>query len=178
MTARPDPMILPRILTPSRNYRLGPEYSWVQASVTPWSWLSAIQGSLRINDGAVRIAEDSRGPMVRASIRAASYSLSKANLDQDLTWATLRAAAGYSETSFTGQELGQSNERWPMEEAVSYHGAPGTVEVSVNHTSLEGGVARFHASARLDRNRWKVAKGNESIGSGADLIIDALATPL
>jgi polyisoprenoid-binding protein YceI len=167
----------PDTTPPPGTYALDPERTTIRADVKAMFGLMAVHGTFRLRAGQVTIAADPGASSVRASIGAGSYASGHATRDADVVSATLLDATAYPEITFTGRGARRDGGEWVVTGSVTAHGTAQPVEVRVTEARLEGGVARFGATARLDRTGFGITKKKGLVGRTVDLAIEAVARP-
>lgn len=175
MTPHPDPDTAAPTAPPPGTYALDPQRSSVRADVKAMFGFVTVHGAFRVRSGEIRIAVDPSASAVQAAIDAASFSSGNSKRDRDVASAALLDAATHPEISFTSQQVRRDGDGWAMKGTVTAHGATDVVEVSVDQVRFDDGVARFHASARLDRTRLGITKKKGMVGRSVELVIDAVA---
>jgi polyisoprenoid-binding protein YceI len=139
--------------------------------------LMTVHGTFRLRDGAISITADPGGCRVRASIEAGSYASGHAVRDADVVSATLLDARAYPEISFSGKGARRDGEEWVVSGSVTAHGIAQPVEARVTDARMEAGVARFRATASLDRTDFGITKKKGLVGRTVNLTIEAVARP-
>jgi polyisoprenoid-binding protein YceI len=162
---------------PPGIYTLDPERTIIRADVKAMFGLLTVHGTFRLRAGQVSIAAEPGGSSVRASIEAGSFASGNATRDADVVSATLLDAKAYPEITFTGQGARRDGSDWALTGSVTAHGMAAPAEVRISHARLEGGDARFRATARLDRTTFEVTKKKGMVGRTVDLVIEAVAQP-
>ncbi|HEY3733452.1 MAG TPA: YceI family protein [Streptosporangiaceae bacterium] len=164
-------------ILPAGTYRLDPAGSTVRADVKAMFGLMTVRGTFRLKSGQVTIAEDPAGSSVQAVIDAGSYASGNATRDKDVTSAALIDASAHPEITFAAEGARQEGSDWVLRGTVNAHGTDDQVEVRVSAARVENGVARFQATARLDRTRFGVTKKKGMVGSAVNVVIDAVGEP-
>jgi polyisoprenoid-binding protein YceI len=158
-------------------YALDPERTTIRADVKAMFGLMTVHGTFRLKDGAISIAAGPDGCRVRASIETGSYASGHTVRDADVVSAKLLDARSYPEITFIGQEARHDGGEWVVSGSVTAHGIAQPVEVRVTDARMEAGVARFRATARLDRADFGVTKKKGLVGRTVHLAIEAVARP-
>lgn len=173
--AQPDPATAASTAPPPGTYRIDPERSSVRADVKAMFGLATVHGSFRVRVGEIHVGEEPTASTVQAVIDAASFDSANTKRDRDVTSAALLDAATYPDISFASQQVRREGDGWVVTGGVTTHGATDVIEVNVDQVRFEAGVARFHASARLDRTRFGITKKKGMVGHGVELVIEAAA---
>lgn len=172
MSVQPITPMRPGLPTPGR-YRLDPAASTVRADAKAMYGLLPVHGSFALVAGEVQIGEDPAASSVRATIDAASFASGDQARDRDVASAVLLDAQTYPEITFTGQGARQEGEGWIVPGTVTAHGVRAEVALRVERASMEDGVARFRATARLDRTSFGVTNKKGMVGRWVRLRIEA-----
>ena len=162
---------------PPGTYTLDPERTTIRADVKAMFGLLTVHGTFRLRAGQVSIAADQGASSVQASIEAGSFASGNTTRDADVVSASLLDAKAYPEITFTGQGARREGDGWVVPGSVTAHGTAVPAEVRVSDARLESGVARFRATARLDRASFGVTKKKGMVGRTVDLVIEAVAQP-
>jgi len=168
---------LPADAPPPGAYTLDPERTTIRADVKAMFGLLTVHGTFRLRAGQVSIAADPGASSVQASIEAGSFASGNTTRDADVTSASLLDAKAYPEITFTGQGARRDGDGWVVPGSVTAHGTAVPAEVRLSDAQLEGGAARFRATARLDRTSFGVTKKKGMVGRTVDLVIEAVAQP-
>jgi polyisoprenoid-binding protein YceI len=159
------------------TYRLDPQRSTVRADVKAMFGLFTVHGKLQLQSGEIVVADDPAGSSVSASIDAGSYDSGNGKRDKDVKAATLLDAQAYPDITFEGAQVRPDGAGWVVSGSVTAHGTSVPAEVHVTQARMEGGAARFQATARLDRLSFGVTKKKGMVGQTVDVVIDAVGVP-
>ena len=162
---------------PPGTYTLDPERTTIRADVKAMFGLLTVHGTFRLRAGQVSIAADQGASSVQASIEAGSFASGNTTRDADVVSASLLDAKAYPEITFTGQGARREGDGWVVPGSVTAHGTAVPAAVRLSDARLEGGAARFRATARLDRASFGVTKKKGMVGRTVDLVIEAVAQP-
>lgn len=159
------------------TWRLNPERTSVRADVRAMFGLLTVRGEFRLTAGYVTIADDPARSTVQATIDAGSYASGNAKRDSDVTSAGLLDTAAHPEITFTSGQAHQEAGGWVVPGSLRVRGTTHPVEVRVTGARMEGGNARFTATARLDRTDFGLTKKKGMVGRTVHVTIDAVGTP-
>ena len=162
---------------PPGTYTLDPGRTTIRADVKAMFGLLTVHGTFRLRAGQVSIGADPGASSVQASIEAGSFASGNTTRDADVVSASLLDAKTYPEITFTGQGARRDGDGWLVAGSVTAHGTAVPAEVRLSDARLEGGGARFRATARLDRTSFGVTKKKGMVGRAVDLVIEAVAQP-
>ncbi|MGH9073005.1 MAG: YceI family protein [Acidimicrobiales bacterium] len=159
------------------TYRLDPDRSTVRADCKAMLGMMTVHGTLRLLAGEVEVAADPASSTVRATIDAASFASGNAARDRDVVSASLLDAAAHPEITFAANQVRGDGSEWVVPGVVTAHGTSVPVEVRLHEARMEGGVARFRASALLDRTSFGVTKKKGMVGRSVRLAVEAVGVP-
>jgi polyisoprenoid-binding protein YceI len=174
---QPASGIQPSTVPPPGMYTLDPERTTIRADVKAMFGLMTVHGTFRLRDGAISIAAEPGGCRVRASVEAGSYDSGHGVRDADVVSARLLDAEAYPEISFTGLGARRDGGQWVVGGSVTAHGTAQPAEVRVTDARMEAGMARFRATARLDRGSFGITRKKGLVGRTVNLTIEAIAIP-
>jgi polyisoprenoid-binding protein YceI len=174
---QPVPETVPSVALPPGTYALDPGRTTVRANVRAMFGLLTVHGTFRLKSGQVIIAADPGESSVRAVIDAGSYTSGNAKRDADVLSPGLLDARGFPELVFTGRGASPDGTGWVVAGSVTAHGTPAQAQVRISSVRVEGGTARFLASARLDRTSFGITARKAVIGRTVTVLIDAAAYP-
>lgn len=159
------------------TYALDPERTTIRADVKAMFGLTTVHGTFRLKDGEVTIAENPGGSRVQVVIDAGSFASGNKKRDSDVSSARLLDAKAYPEISFNGTGVRQDGQDWVVTGSVTAHGTSVPAEVRVTEALADDSIARFRATARLDRTSFGVTNQKAMVGRTVDLVIEAEARP-
>jgi polyisoprenoid-binding protein YceI len=162
---------------PPGTYTLDTGRTTIRADVKALFGLMTVRGVFRLTGGQISITPDLGSCVVQASIEAASYSSGFAVRDADVVSAALLDARTHPQIIFTGRGARRDGGGWVVTGSVTAHGTVQPVQVRVSDAQLDGGTARFRATARLDRASFGITKKKGLVGRRVDLLIEAVAEP-
>jgi polyisoprenoid-binding protein YceI len=171
---QPAPETFSSAALPPGTYALDPGRTTVRANVRAMFGLFTVHGTFRLKIGQVIIAADPGESSVRAVIDAGSYTSGNAKRDADVLSPGLLDARGFPELVFTGHGASPNGTGWVVAGSVTAHGTPAPAQVRISSARVEGGTARFLASARLDRTSFGVTAKKAMIGRTVTVLIDAI----
>jgi polyisoprenoid-binding protein YceI len=164
-------------MPPPGVYALDPERTTIRADVKAMFGLMTVHGAFRLRAGEVAVAADPGGCGVRASIEAGSYASGHATRDADVVSAALLDAGAYPEITFTGRGARRDGDGWVVTGSVTAHGTAQPAEVRVSGARMEADVARFRATACLDRTCFGITRKKGLVGRSVHIVIEAVAQP-
>jgi polyisoprenoid-binding protein YceI len=158
-------------------YRLDPETTTIRVDTKAMFGLIPVHATFRLLTGEVQVGEETGASSVRATIDAASFASGNQARDRDVTSPNLLDTSTYPEIAFTSHEVRPESTGWVVPGMVTAHGVSATVEIRVEQATLEDGVARFRATARIDRTSFGVTKKKGMVGRWVQLAIEAIGSP-
>ena len=157
-------------------YRLDPERSRVEIKMKANWGLQRVRATFQIKSGSLRVDADAGLSDVSAVIDPATFFSRNKKRDQHVKSADFLDAATYRQISFAGTGVRADGADLILSGSLTVHGVTESVDVRVvKVTMMEGGAARFAASACLDRGRFGVASMPSRIGKDVELSFDAVA---
>lgn len=173
MTEPDIPRPSPALLAAGR-WTLDPQRSEVSTRTRAMFGLFAVTGRFRLKSGEVVVASEPADCSVTAIIDAASFESGNARRDRDVTSAALLDATAHRDITFTSSAVRPDGEGWLVTGDLAVHGAVQPLELRVRSVRDEGGIARFSASARLDRRRFGVTGKSAMVANIVSIVIDAV----
>jgi polyisoprenoid-binding protein YceI len=161
----------------SGNYLLDPDRTTVKISAkTNWG-LQTVRATFRLDEGGFRLDEEGNLVDVAAVIDAASFFSRNGKRDRHVKSSDFLDVERYPKISFQSQRSSHNEEdAVVLDGIVTIHGITEPVAVRVRDAAVEDGVARFSATARLDRMRFGVSHLPRRVGKQIDLSFDVVAT--
>jgi polyisoprenoid-binding protein YceI len=159
------------------TYLLDPELTTIRADVKAMFGLITVHGTFRLHGGQVTVTADPAAARVQAAIDAGSFESGNKTRDADVVSAALLDAKTYPEITFDGTGARPDGAGWLVDGSVTAHGSTVPAQLRVTPGPADGGLVRFHATARLDRTSFGVTAKKGMVGRTADVIIEAAARP-
>lgn len=174
---QPDSPASAQATVPPGTYRLDPERSTVRADVKGMFGLFTVHGTFRLRSGEITVAADPAQSRVQASVDAASYASGNAARDKDITSANFLDVEAHPEITFEGSQVRQDGSAWVVSGEVAARGTSVPTEFRVHEAALDGGSARFHVTATMERASFGVTKKKGMVGATVQVAIDAVGEP-
>ena len=173
-TARPQ-TVLP---IPAGRYRLHPELTTVAFSARKFG-LFTIRGTMQMESGAFTVASPLERSTLHAVLAAATFSTPMRKRDEHVKSAKLLDVATYPRIEFDSTDVApRPDGTWEVRGLLSVHGQVQPAVLAVSSASVEGGLVRIQATARVDRRPFGVTAMRAAASAVIDLQIDAVGTPV
>jgi len=166
------------------TYTLDAERTVIRCDCKALMGLMTVHGTFTLNAGRITIAADPTASTIDVSIAAGSFASGLGVRDADVIGPTLLDAKTYPEILFASVDAGTGagairpdGDGWVLTGSVTAHGTTQPAEVRIGDVTFEGGAARFHATAILDRFGFGITSKKRRVGRTVTLTIDATAVP-
>jgi polyisoprenoid-binding protein YceI len=160
------------------SYRLDPEHTTITIRVK-WNWgLHTVKGSFGLHQGSFVLDESGNLTDVAATIDVASFDSHNGRRDRHIKSADFLDAERFPTITFAGGRSRLEGEHPVLSGAMTIHGVTETVDVQIVKIEQAGGLARFEATARLDRTRFGVTHMPRRVGTAIAIAISAAAAEI
>ncbi len=158
------------------QYRFDPQRSSVRVKVTANWGLQRVRATFQIPEGSLRVTEDRTLSEVSAVIDPATFSSRNEKRDRHIMSADFLDVSRYPKISFTGGRTRSHGDALILTGSITIHGKTESVDVRVVKASMEGEMARFEATAHLERDQFDVSHMPRRVGRAVELSYDVAAT--
>jgi len=157
------------------EYQLDPGRTSIDIKMkTNWG-LQTVRATFRIDHGGFRVDGGGRLSSVSAVIDAASFFSRNSRRDRHVKSADFLDVERYPTISFAADESRPTDEGLVLSGIVTIHGVSEPADVQIDEAVMEGGVAKFEASAALDRRTFGITHMPRRIRNNVLLAIHAAA---
>lgn len=163
---------------PARTYTLDPARTTIRCDAKAMMGLLPVRGVFDLLQGEVIIDGDLAQCSASARVAAGSFASGNSTRDGHVASAQLLDAKAYPEITFSGSgaHVVQAG-GWTLPGSVTVHKTAQPVEVHVTEARLEDGMARFRATATLDRFAFGLTRMKVRVSRTVTLVIDATGVP-
>jgi polyisoprenoid-binding protein YceI len=166
------------IAIPTGPYELRPELTTVAFEAKKFG-VFTIRGTMRLVSGAFSVADPVERSTLHVVLDADSFTTRMRKRDEHVKSAKLLNTVAYPEIEFDSTEVApRPDGTWDVHGMLEVHGQVAPAVLTVTSTTVESGLVRLGATARVNRREFGVTALRAAASALIDLRIEAVATPL
>ncbi len=163
---------------PTGRYRLHPELTTVGFSAKKFG-VFTIRGTMELESGAFTVASPRERSTLHAVLATATFRTPMARRDEHVKGATLLDVATYPRIEFDSTAVApRPDGSWAVQGLLAVHGRVAPCALTVTSASLEDGLVRLRATARVNRRAFGVTAVRAAASAALDIAIEAVGTPV
>jgi polyisoprenoid-binding protein YceI len=137
--------------------------------------LAPVNGSFRLREGHIRVADPVGESAVHATVSAASFHTGVSARDTTIRSGQYLDVENHPDITFASTGLAQRDGRWVLHGTLTVRGRGCPVDVPVEESEVDGPRVRLRASARVDRYAFGITAMKGMTGRWLTFVLELQA---